>query len=86
MARIPYLTHEDALKELLSSSFWPVVIKTYDESDNLTYVACNRRHLAVVTDEDWYIWKYTYDGSNRTLEEGPLKGAQSGQASLAWRA
>ena len=85
MADIKFPTHEMMLRQLASDSFWKVIVYTYDESDNLIYTACNRIHSAETDAETWYIWKATWDGSNRIMVEGPLIGSVDGQESLAWR-
>lgn len=85
MAQIKFPTHELMLRELASDSYWQVKVFTYDISDNLTYLACNRKPLAATSAETWYIWKYTWVGTNCTMIEGPLLGSIDGQDSLSWR-
>ena len=86
MAEIKFRTHEEIVRQLLSDSYWQVQVKTFDVSDQLVYLACNTDHGADVAAETWYIWKYTWTGSNNTMIEGPLLGSVDGQDSLAWRA
>lgn len=86
MAEIRFPTHEMIIRQVASDSYWQVKILTYDESNNLLYLACNRKHLAATDDETWYVWKYTWTDGNCTLMEGPLLGSVDGQDSLAWRA
>lgn len=86
MAKVAYPTHEMLIRELASDSYWQVKIMTYDVSNNLSYLACNRNHLAATSAASWYIWKYTWNGSgNCTQIEGPLIGTVTGQSSLSWR-
>ena len=88
MAKSPvtFGTNEDAVRDILNDAFWPVIINSYDISDQLIYEARNRKHSAATDEATWYIWKYTWVGSNCTMIEGPLIGTQDGRASLGWRA
>ena len=83
---IPFSTQERTIRELSLDSFWKVKIYSYDDADNLEYLACNTVHSAETDAETWHIWKYTWDESaNCTMSEGPLIGSVDGQESLAWR-
>ena len=83
---IPYKTYEQLVIEATLNTFWGVKVYTYDESNNLIYLACNKKQSAGTDDTDWYIWKYTWSGTNLTVSEGPLLGSVDDQASLSWRA
>jgi hypothetical protein len=87
MTDIKFPTQEMMVRQLASDSFWKVKVMTYDVSDNLTYLACNKVQNTATSVATWYIWKYTWSaGGNCTMIEGPLVGTVDGQSSLSWRA
>lgn len=54
-------------------------------SGNLIYRGGNTLVNASESDASWYIFKYTWDSSgNLTNVKGPIKGAWSNRAGLAW--
>ncbi len=53
-------------------------------SGSLDYKGVNETHKALITDTDWYVWKYTWSSGNCTRIEGPLKGSWQGRAALSW--
>ncbi len=56
----------------------------YSGSD-LIYIGYHTDHKAPESDENWYIWKCTYDGSNNLLrQQGPLIGAWENRTTLDW--
>jgi hypothetical protein len=85
LTTIKFPTQEMMIRQLASDSFWKVKVMTYDASDNLTYMACNKVQSTATSAETWYIWKYTWTGANCTMIEGPLVGSVDGQAALGWR-
>ena len=54
-------------------------------SGDLDYMGKSEHHRAA-TDVGslWYIWKFTWDGTDLTLMEGPLVGNWDNRASLNW--
>lgn len=65
-------------------SYWRV--KLYDwTSGDLDYIGCHDQPLALITDENWAVWKLTWSGGNVTQIEGPLTGTYNGRATLDWR-
>jgi len=86
MTAIKFPTQEMMIRQLASDSFWKVKIMTYDASNNVTYMACNKVQNTATDVATWYIWKFTWSAGNCTMIEGPLVGTKDGQASLGWRA
>ena len=68
----------------LGSQDW--LARRYDyTSGNIDYMGKHLEVDAAASDDSWYIWKYTYDGSdNLTLMQGPLVGSWDGRAGLGW--
>ena len=59
--------------------------KRYEFSDgNVIFKGLHEDHKASMADDNWQIWKLTYDDGNITRIEGPLIGSWSNRASLAW--
>lgn len=65
--------------------FWRDVRMEYSSGD-LIYKGSHWLHDAATSDENWEVWKYTWDGSDLTRIEGPLTGAWDDRAALAWGA
>lgn len=56
----------------------------YSGSD-LIYMGVHRLHNTAITDGEWAIWKFTWDGSsNLVRQQGPLEGTWDGRAALDW--
>jgi hypothetical protein len=51
---------------------------------DLDYRGVSKIHKADVGDDVWWIWKYTWSGSNCERIEGPLIGNWTGRAALDW--
>lgn len=59
--------------------------KQYEYTSNLLdYKGLNRSHKAATTAATWYVWKYTWTGTDLTLCEGPVVGVWDDRASLDW--
>jgi len=74
-------------KTILASlnAIWKDQRYAYDASGTIIYRGVSIYHGNGTTEEDWEIWKYSYDGSgNLTRIEGPLKGSWDGRAALGW--
>lgn len=68
------------VEKLLSDSYWN--LQKYDyTSGNLDYAGKNTDLSALDADTDWYIWKYTWVGSNCTLIQGPRVTSWTNRAS-----
>ena len=74
----------DRLTIAVLGGIWHDVRMEYDVSDLLIYKGTHEKHDMPDTDTDWEIWKYTYDGTNVTRIEGPLRGAWHDRATLSW--
>jgi hypothetical protein len=55
-----------------------------DGSGNIEYICRNKRFDALTSDEDWYVWRFYYTGSNLDKIRGPLRGAADDRATLDW--
>jgi len=53
-------------------------------SGNMDYKGLNPVHNEATDAVTWYIFKYTWDGTDCTRIEGPLVGSWDGRATLAW--
>ena len=72
------------VERLLAGNYWNDQRFEFS-GDDLIYKGLNTTHKALTSDTDWYILKYTWDGSgNPTRIEGPLVGSWDNRASLAW--
>jgi len=71
------------VEKLLANDYWKDQRLEYSGGD-LVYKGFNTTHKAAVNATTWYIWKYTWVGNDCTRIEGPLVGAWSNNAGLAW--
>jgi len=72
------------LKSIIGlNAYWRDIREDYS-GDDLIYKGMNYFHDAAVSDDNWEIWKYTYEDGVRVREEGPLPGAWSGRGKLSW--
>jgi len=71
------------VEKLLASDYWKDQRLEYSGGD-LIYKGLNTVHKAATSATTWYIWKYTWDGSDCTRIEGPLVGSWDGNDGLAW--
>ena len=65
------------------SSYWKLQRYEYD-GGVLTYKGANAKHSALDGDPTWAIWKYTYDGINLSVIEGPLTWDWTDRANAGW--
>ena len=56
----------------------------YYDAGDLIYKCCNVDHKANTASETWYIWKYTWDGTDLARTEGPLIGSVDDRTTLGW--
>jgi len=76
---------KDRLTLVTAGAYFDDSRKAYDSNDNLIFEGITLIHDSSTSDDDWYIWKYTYDAANnRVREEGPLKGAWDSRQTLEW--
>ena len=69
---------------LLEDGIYLKRLYAYDASDNMIYFG---KHEEIDHEESaggWKITKYTWDGGNLIMIEGPLIGTWTGRASLDW--
>jgi YD repeat-containing protein len=79
------LRNADLADIIATIGYWKDQRYDYDAEGNLIYWAVNITHKASIHATDWYIVKFTYDGSgNRIRTEGPLRGSYTNMASLDW--
>jgi len=71
------------VEDLLSSDYWKDLRLDWTSGD-LDYKGLNTDHDAATDAATWYIWKFTWSGSNPTRIEGPLVGTWDGRAALGW--
>ena len=76
----------DRLTIAVLGGIWHDVRMDYDVEGNVVYMAKHETHNIATTNEDWEVWKYTYDTGKCTRIEGPLRGAWDDRATLAWGA
>jgi hypothetical protein len=50
----------------------------------LIYRGTHYNHNTATSDDEWEIWKYTWDGGDPVRIEGPLRGAWDDRATLDW--
>jgi len=75
----------DRLTLIVAGGYFSDCRYAYDASNNMIYMGYNRIHESATSDATWYIWKFTYDGSNNLIrKEGPLDGTWDNRASLSW--
>jgi hypothetical protein len=73
-----------SLKDIINlGAYWRDVREEYS-GENLIYRGCHYLHNAIDSDDQWEIWKYTYENGIRIREEGPLPGSWQGRGSLEW--
>ena len=54
-------------------------------SGNIDYIGKHVTVSADTADDEWNVWKFTYDGSgNMTYMQGPIVGAWDSRAALGW--
>ena len=76
---------KDRLTLVTAGAYFDDIRKSYDLNDNLIFKGVALDHNSLTSDDNWYIWKYTYDAANnRVREEGPLKGAWDSRYTLEW--
>ena len=56
----------------------------YNVGGDLIYKGVHEMHNIAITDDNWEVWKFTYDGANVVRVEGPLRGSWDGRAALLW--
>ena len=78
--RVKIVVGEDGV----ASDSWKDTIFDYT-SGNLDYKGCSVTHKASTAAGDlWYVWKYTWVGTNPTRIEGPIIGNWDDRAGMAW--
>lgn len=76
---------KDRLTLVTAGAYFDDTRSEYDANGNLIFEGLALVHKTSTSDEDWYIWKYTYDADNRRIrEEGPLEGSWDNRDALAW--
>jgi len=71
------------VERLLADNYWKDQRLEYSGGD-LIYKGFNTTHKAATDAATWYIWKFTWSGSDCVRIEGPLVGSWDGKAGLAW--
>ncbi len=75
----------DRMTIAVLDGIWHDILFEYDGSSNLIYKGVHEFHNTSQSDENWEIWKFTYDvSSNCTRIQGPLRGSWTGRAALLW--
>ena len=70
-------------EDLLNNHGWKATNYDYTSGD-LDYKGMNTKVVALDSDPNWRIWKYTWGGGNMTKLQGPLVGTWTGRGSLGW--
>ena len=65
------------------NSYWKIQKLDYTGGP-LLYRGVNAKHGALDGDSTWGIWKYTYDGDDLTVIEGPLTWDWTDRANAGW--
>jgi hypothetical protein len=74
----------DRAQQCILGIWWKDQRFEYDGANLLIYKGSHPDHDADITDENWAVSKFTYDGDNVVRIEGPLIGSWDGRALLAW--
>ena len=71
------------VEKLLAANYWKDARYEWSSGD-LIYKGLHTTHKAATSDTNWYVWKFTWSGSDLERKEGPLTGSWDGKAALAW--
>lgn len=74
----------DRLTLIVAGAYFDDCRYAYDESNNMIYMGYNLVHKAPTDAATWFVWKFSYTGSNLVRKEGPLEGSWDNRASLDW--
>ena len=68
----------------VTDNYWKRYKYDYDVNDNTIYKGRHITYNAAESDTQWYIIKYTYDGSQRLIDKQYAVGAWTNRATLGW--
>ena len=66
------------------NAYWRLRLFFYS-GNNVEYICCHADYEAQTSDNNWAIWKITYDGNDISSVEGPLTGICDNREDLDWR-
>ena len=79
-----YISEDNPMPVQDSETYWKDAMFDYTSGD-LDYKGLSVTHKAATDAGDlWYVWKYTWVGTNPTRIEGPIIGNWDDRAGMAW--
>lgn len=86
MQDITYLydiDNDQFVKPAIDGTYWHDIRLEYSSGD-LIYKGYHIDHKAATDSATWFIWKFTWSGTDITRKEGPIIGSWDGRAALSW--
>ena len=78
------MTEYFSVPELVANSYWKDKRLAFDGSNNLIYLGVTRTLNVGTSDLHWWIYKFTWSGSNLARIQGPIEGSWDNRADLGW--